>query len=97
VSLGYSYPESGIAILPINFENAASAEDLRQAAESSTIKTLFRNANVPYEDVFRAYKRLPYVHNNAFEWVVPTLFLSASLLSANPKEPLNKPPNLWSD
>jgi hypothetical protein len=52
VSLGYSYPESGIAILPINFENAASAEDLRQAAESSTIKTLFRNANVPYEDVF---------------------------------------------
>ncbi|MBS0536991.1 MAG: hypothetical protein JSR72_23270 [Proteobacteria bacterium] len=84
VSLGCSYPDSGIAILPINFENAASAEDLRQAANASTIKTLFRNSNVPHVDIFGADKRLPYVHNNAFEWVVPTLFLSASLLSENP-------------
>jgi hypothetical protein len=83
-SFGCPYPDSGISILPINFENAASVEDLRQAAGASTIKTLFRNASIPQVDIFGADKRLPYVHNNAFEWVVPTLFLSASLLSENP-------------
>lgn len=83
-ALGYSYPDGGIAILPINFENASSVDELRQTAESSTVKTLFRNANVPYVEVFKNEKRLPYVHNNAFEWVVPTLFVSASLLSQNP-------------
>lgn len=85
VTLGYSYLDGGIVILPINFENADLAEDLRQSAKSSTIKTLFRNANVPYVDTFVADKRIPYVHNNAFEWVLPTIFLSASLLSDNPK------------
>lgn len=83
-ALGYSCPDDGIAILPINFENASSVEELRQAAESSTVKTLFRNANVPYVDLFKGEKRLPYVHNNAFELVVPTLFVSANLLSQNP-------------
>lgn len=81
--LGCNFP-SGIAILPVNFESASTVKELRQASEAATVKTLFRTANVPYGDIVGRNERLPYIQNNAFEWIAPTLFISAALLAENP-------------
>ena len=82
--LGCSYPED-ITILPENFETATSAKDLRYLSGASTIKKLFRNNNIPYSEIRKENEKPAYIQNNAFEWVGPTLFVSASLLSTNPE------------
>ena len=82
--LGCSYPE-GIAILPENFETATSATDLRHLSKASTIKKLFRSNGIPHSEIRKENEKPAYIQNNAFEWVAPTLFVSASVLSANPE------------
>ena len=78
--LGCNVP-SGFALLPINFETVNSAEEFRQTVDAATVKTLLRNAGLPLSDIFPAGKRPPYVRHHALEWVPPTLFISASLIS----------------
>ena len=75
---------SGFAILPINFETAEATEDFRQASEAATVKTLLRSSDLPYTDILAADERPPYIQNNAFEWLAPTLFISAALILENP-------------
>ena len=82
--LGCKYSE-GIAILPENFETATSTTSLIQLAESATIKTLFRNNDIPYSEIRRENEKPSYIQNNAFQWIGPTLFFSASLLLGNPE------------
>lgn len=76
------YPD-GLALLPINFESASSIAEFRQVSAAATVKTLFRNATIPYSELFEKSKKPPYVQNNAFEWIAPTIFVSAGLISAN--------------
>lgn len=83
-ALGCDFPESGVALLPLNFESATSVAEFRQPSEASTVKTLLRTAGLPYAEIVPRDKRPPYVHNNAFEWVAPTIFISAGVLSQNP-------------
>lgn len=80
--LGCRYP-NGLALLPANFESATSIADFRQVSEAATVKTLFRNAGLPHDDIVERDQRPPYIQNNALEWVAPTLFISAALLSEN--------------
>lgn len=80
--LGCDDPD-GIAILPVNFEAARSADEFRQLSEASTVKTLLRNNNVLFSEVRK--EKPSYIQNNAFEWIAPTLFVSASLLSQQPE------------
>ncbi len=82
--LGCSYSK-GIAILPENFETATPTTSLMQLAEASTIKTLFRNNDIPYSEIRRENEKSSYIQNSAFEWIGPTLFLSAVLLSEKPE------------
>jgi hypothetical protein len=82
--LGCNHP-TGFALLPSNFESAGSIDEFRQASEAATVKTLFRAAGIPHSDIVDKSKRPPYIHNNAIEWIAPTLFVSASLLSNNPE------------
>ena len=82
--LGCSYSE-GIAILPEDFETATPATSLMQLAETSTIKTLFRNNDIPYSEIRKENEQSSYIQNNAFEWIGPTLFFPASLLLDNPE------------
>ena len=56
-----------------------------QLAEASTIKTLFRNNDIPYSEIRRENEKSSYIQNSAFEWIGPTLFLSAVLLSEKPE------------
>jgi hypothetical protein len=74
---------TGLALLPANFESATSIAEFRQVSEAATVKTLFRNARLPYDDIVGRDQRPPYIQNNALEWVAPTIFVSAALLSEN--------------
>ncbi|WP_150430674.1 hypothetical protein [Dechloromonas sp. CZR5] len=81
-NLGCTYPE-GVALLPINFESATSIAEFKQVSEASTVKTLLRNASIPYGEIFDRSKKPPYVQNNSFEWIAPTIFVSAGLISGD--------------
>lgn len=82
-TLGCIFPEAGFALLPLNFESASSIAEFRQISAASTVKTLLRTAGIPYSEIVKREEKPPYVHNNAFEWVAPTMFVSAGLLSQN--------------
>lgn len=82
-ALGGRYP-TGFALLPVNFESALAIADFRQVSEAATVRTLFRNNGLPQDDIVERSKRPPYIQNNAFDLILPTLFISAALLSENP-------------
>ncbi len=82
--LGCSY-SGGIAILPVDFETATSTTSLRQLSQASIIKKLFRSNDIPYSEIRQENEKPGYIQHNAFEWVGPTLFVSAALLSTNPE------------
>lgn len=73
----------GFALLPSNFEIVDSTTEFLQASEAATIKTLLRYANLPHSDIVPPERRPPYVHNKSLEWLGPTLFISANLISQN--------------
>lgn len=75
---------TNFALLPFNFESAESVSDFRQVSESATVRTLFRTSNVPLDEIVNRNQKSPYIQNNAFEWVAPTLFVSLSIVSQNP-------------
>jgi hypothetical protein len=82
-SLGVSVP-SGIAILPGNLATAKSVGELRQPVEADTVRTLLRANKIAYVEIFDEDNQPPYVQHYNFEWVGPTIFISAGLLSQNP-------------
>jgi hypothetical protein len=75
----------GIAILPVNFETAKSTDGFKQLSEASTVKTLFRNNQIPFSEIKKTNQKSSYIQNNAFEWIAPTLFVSGAFLSQNPE------------
>ena len=81
-ALGAKYP-SGLALLPANFESANSIAEFRQVSEAATVKTLFRNAGLLQSDLVEKAQRPPYIQNNAFDLILPTVFVSAALWSEN--------------
>lgn len=81
-ALGCSIPER-IALLPINFVSALSRADFQQRSEAATVRKLFRINAIPTDELLSKEERLPYIQNNAFEWIAPVLFISASIWSEN--------------
>ena len=80
--LGCFIPQT-VTILPPNFTSAATAADFLRASEAATVHTLFRLNNIPFDELLAAGASPRYVQNNNFEWVAPTLFIPAALLSQN--------------
>ena len=74
----------GFTLLPNNFESVSSIADFRQAGEAATVKTLLRSAKLPHTDILPPEERPPYIHNNSFDWLAPTLFVSFGIVSQNP-------------
>lgn len=74
---------SYIAILPTNFETAVSRADFSQPSEAATVRTLFRTNKIQLSEFMPSGERIPYIQNNSIEWIVPALFVSASLISEN--------------
>ncbi|KAB8049568.1 hypothetical protein GCN78_16885 [Janthinobacterium rivuli] len=77
-------PPAGFAILPFNLAEARSTTELRQHAESETVKKLLRTNNIAYSEVFDADSQPAYLQQYGFEWFGPTLFFTAAALSQNP-------------
>jgi hypothetical protein len=80
--LGCAVPQ-GIALLPMNFDSATARADFLQRSEAATVRTLFRSHNLPIGELLPASERPPYIQNNGFEWLAPTLFISSSLMTEN--------------
>lgn len=74
---------AGLALLPSNFETASDISTFRQVSESATVRTLLRTSSIPLDELLSKEQRSPYIQNNAFEWVAPTLFVSVGVLSQN--------------
>jgi hypothetical protein len=72
-----------LALLPFNFASVENPGGLRQRAETSDIRTLFRNTSVPFEDIEGITSKLPIVQNNSIQWVAPIIFVSLSAWSQN--------------
>lgn len=77
------FSPAGLALLPSNFDTALNISNFLQVAESATVRTLLRTANIPLEELVNKEHRSPYIQNNSFEWVAPTLFVSVGVLSQN--------------
>ena len=80
--LGCSYSE-GIAILPLNFETATPTTTIEQSMGVLAIGKLFKMNDVPCSEIRRENENPSYMGDRSAEWVLPTLFFSASLLSEN--------------
>lgn len=74
---------AGLALLPSNFDTASDISNFRQVSESATVRTLLRTSNISLDELVNKDQRPPYIQNNAFEWVAPTLFVSVGVLSQN--------------
>jgi hypothetical protein len=81
--LGCTYPRTGVALLPVNFVNASSAADLRQASDTATVKKLLKEADIPVNDIFVPGRRPMYIKNKSADWAAPILFVSAAFYSQN--------------
>lgn len=75
---------SDLTLLPLNFDSASSIEDLRHASETSTIRKLLIQENLPFRDLVERGRRPPYIKNKSSDLILPTLYFSAVSLSQNP-------------
>ena len=81
--IGCSYPE-GIAILPVNFETATPTTTIEQSMGTLAIGKLFRMNDVPCSEIRRENEKPSYIGYRSVDWVLPTLFFSAAIVSENP-------------
>lgn len=80
---GITAPQ-GFAILPSSVAEANNIAELRQHAESETVKKLLRTNNISYTELFDPDSQPTYLQQYGFEWFGPTLFVTAAALSQNP-------------
>jgi len=74
----------GFSILPHNLATATSKGDLRQHAESDTVRTLLLTNNIAHVEIFDESDQPHYVQQYGFEWFGPTLFISAGVMLQDP-------------
>src|SRR5664279_2754339 len=73
--LGCIASDSGVILLPVNFDSAASVADLRHAATTSTVKKLLRQAGVPLHNLVERSQGPPYIKNKSADLVFPLIFI----------------------
>lgn len=72
-----------LAILPRNFETAATTEGLLHESTAQTVRILFRENNIHETPLEREKQRIPCIQENNFALVLPTLFVGSLILSEN--------------
>ena len=80
--LGCNIPTS-IAILPRNFATAASKEELIHESTTPTVRVLWRQNSITETPLEQPEEKFPLAAEHSFEWIGPTIFISAMLLSQN--------------
>src|ERR1700675_2158934 len=80
--LGCHMP-TGFAIMPENFDTAATRRELVVRGEGSTIRKLFRNNQLHLDEFLPSGERPGFVHNKSHDWAA-FIFISGALLSSDP-------------
>jgi len=83
VELSCNVP-TGLAILPRNFETAESKEELFHEDATIDIRSLWRQNKVIETRLEGEGHKFPSIQEKYFEWIGPTIFISASLLTQDP-------------
>lgn len=81
--LGCSVPR-GICIVPRNFFEATSRENLLHESSAATVRILFRQEAIAEDTLERPSERFLCAQENAFEWLGPTICFTALSISQNP-------------
>ena len=82
--LGLRSP-SGLAILPRNFDSAASPCEFLYEGSTPTVRLLWREAGVTETSLESEVGKPTCVGEKAATWIAPTVFVSATLLAGNPQ------------
>jgi hypothetical protein len=83
LELGCNIPD-GIAILPLNFDDAKTKGDLYHASSAATVRTLWRQEKILETRIEKEGDKFPSLQLNAAEWLSPVIFVSAAMWSQNP-------------
>ena len=82
--LGCTLPD-GLAVIPINFEFAASRDELYTASHTTTVLKFFREGDIAVDNFLSEEDKKSYVVNKHFQWLGPTLFIPLALWNNNPE------------
>lgn len=81
--IGCNVPET-LAILPRNFENARTKEDLVYESSTLTVRKLWEQNKITETPLEKHGERFLLLAEHGLEWIGPTIFVTAMLLSQNP-------------
>jgi hypothetical protein len=76
--------EPVIAILPRGLDSARRPEELRHETDASTLRKLLAEQEIRVQQVECASGSTPVVVRRSADWIAPTLFVSALLVTQNP-------------
>lgn len=83
LDLGCNIP-TRLAFLPLNFDTAGSKDELVYEDSVLTIRKLWRKANIDETKIEKEGENFPYEQRKSLELVLPTVFVSLSLLNQDP-------------
>jgi hypothetical protein len=75
---------SSLALLPRNFADAKSKDSLVHEETASTIRLLWKQAEIVETPIEKPGEKVPEIIEKSFDWIGPTIFVASSLLSQNP-------------
>ncbi len=81
--LGLNEPQ-GLALLPRNFSDAKSIDELIHESAIQTVRKLFRENNIQETRLEHEGQKFPCIQENEFSLLIPTIFVSGLILSQNP-------------
>jgi hypothetical protein len=81
-ALGLRAPQ-GLAFLPRNLGDAAEQSDLLHESSVTTLRVLFRQSSIVEDCLEQPGQRIRVIQENAFELILPALFVGSLLLSSN--------------
>ena len=73
-----------LSFLPWNFDTAKSKSELVYESSVQEIRILFREAEIVVTELEKQGDKRLYKQDKHFDWIGPTIFISASFLSQNP-------------
>lgn len=74
---------SGLVVLPENFLVAADTSEFRIRSETATLKSLFRQNQIPFGELQKNGEKRLYIQNNAADLILPLIYVAASLTTGN--------------
>jgi hypothetical protein len=74
----------GIAILPLNFEDANSKRDLFYDDNIDTTRKILRSAGIQLSSIEKEDEIYPHLVKHSIEWIGPTILFTATIVFQNP-------------